>query len=169
MSTVRVDRHTGGLRRVTESHPCDSLIYCYGAFLWGFLWPIILICLAPSLYLVYFRILPYICTCISYPRWILVKRLIGSWHHLVWGDVPSLFDLQGLLCMCMGEVSLTLRMRNMWSFISYLGRAQTSPSSCYYGVSVHRGETGQPIVAIQSHMTLCDAMDCSTPGFPVLH
>ena len=126
--------------RGIESHPWDSLIYCYGAFLWGFFWPIILICLALSLYLVYVRILP--CMYVH----LLAKMNsseedYSSWHHLVWGDVPSLFDLQGLLRMCMGEVSLTSRMRDMWSFISYLGRVHPPPSSCYYGVFVHRGET----------------------------
>ena len=39
-------------------------------------------------------------------------------------------------CACVvGEVSLTSRIRNMWSFIFYLGRAQPPPSSCFYGVS----------------------------------
>ena len=36
---------------------CGSLNYFYGAFLPGFLWPIILTCLVNSPYLVYFRIL----------------------------------------------------------------------------------------------------------------
>ena len=35
-------------------------------------------------------------------------------------------------------------MRNIWSFISYLGRAQPPPSSNFYEVSVNRGETVQP-------------------------
>ena len=33
------------------------------------------------------------------------------------------------------KVSLTLRMRTMWSFISNLGKAQSPPSSCFNGVS----------------------------------
>ena len=41
-----------------ESHPCGRIDHLYGAFLLGFLWPIILICLVLSLYLVYRRILP---------------------------------------------------------------------------------------------------------------
>ena len=41
-----------------ESHPCGSLYLLYGAFLLGFLWPIILLCLVLSPYLVYFRVLP---------------------------------------------------------------------------------------------------------------
>ena len=54
---VHVDRYTGGLR---ESHL--SLNQFYGAFLPGFLWPIIFLCLVLSLHLVYIRILPYVHT-----------------------------------------------------------------------------------------------------------
>ena len=32
----------------------------------------------------------------------------------------------------------------MWSLISYLGGAQRPPSFCFYGVSVHMGESIQP-------------------------
>ena len=46
--------------RILESHLCSSLNYLYGAFLLGFLWPIILICLVQSPYLVYLRI-PTMC------------------------------------------------------------------------------------------------------------
>ena len=57
---------------------------------------------------------------------------------------PPLLTSKEPFCACVvGEVFLTLRMRNMWPFISYLDRAQLPPSSCYYGVSVHRGETVQ--------------------------
>ena len=57
-STVYVERHRGRLRgRVPESHICGSLSYFYGVFLLGFLWPIILIFLDHSPYLVYLRIL----------------------------------------------------------------------------------------------------------------
>ena len=41
--------------------PRGSLNYLYGVFLLGFLWPIILICLVHSPYLVYLRILPCVC------------------------------------------------------------------------------------------------------------
>ena len=37
--------------------------------------------------------------------------------------------------MYVGKLSLTSRMRNMWSFISYLCKAQPPPSCCFYGVS----------------------------------
>ena len=61
-STVHIDRHMGILRdRVTESHPRGNLNSFYGTFLLGFLWPIILICLVRSSYLVYLRIFPCVC------------------------------------------------------------------------------------------------------------
>ena len=41
-----------------ESRPRDSLNHLYGAFLPGFLWLIILLCLVLSPYLVYLRVLP---------------------------------------------------------------------------------------------------------------
>ena len=48
-------------------------------------------------------------------------------------------------CACVvREVSLTLRIRNMWSFITYLGRTEPSPPSRFYAVSVHCRETVQP-------------------------
>ena len=48
--------------RITEWCPCGSLNYFYGAFLLSFLWPIILICLIQSPYLVYLRIRPSVHT-----------------------------------------------------------------------------------------------------------
>ena len=47
---------------VTELHHHCSLNYFYKAFLPSFLWPIILICLIHSSYLVYLRILPCVHT-----------------------------------------------------------------------------------------------------------
>ena len=38
--------------------PRGSLTHLYGAFLPGFLWPVILLCLVLSPYLVYLRVLP---------------------------------------------------------------------------------------------------------------
>ena len=40
----------------------SGLNYFNGAFLLGFLWPVVLIYLVPSPYLAYLRILPYACT-----------------------------------------------------------------------------------------------------------
>ena len=50
-----------GRERAAESCPRGSLSYFYGLFLLGLLWPIILICLVHSPYLVYLRILPGVC------------------------------------------------------------------------------------------------------------
>ena len=41
-----------------ELCPCGSLNHLHGAFLPGFLWPIILLCLVLSLFLIYLRVLP---------------------------------------------------------------------------------------------------------------
>ena len=41
-----------------ELRPHGTLKHFYGAFLLGFLWPITLLCLVLSLYLVYLRVLP---------------------------------------------------------------------------------------------------------------
>ena len=46
-----------------ESCTRGSLNHFYGAFLPGFLWPIILLCLVLSLYLVYLRVFP-VCACV---------------------------------------------------------------------------------------------------------
>ena len=91
--------NTGRLR-VTESRPHGSLNYFYWAFLPGVLWPIILISW------IWVRIWfisesSHVCILLSLPRKILAERLIGSWHHLLWGDVSSLFELQrAFLHMC---------------------------------------------------------------------
>ena len=56
--TVCVNRHIGGLR--DTSHPHGNLSHLCGAFLWGFLWPVILICLVLSLYLVHLRVFSHV-------------------------------------------------------------------------------------------------------------
>ena len=59
---------------------------------------------------------PPICEC-TYLSWdgFQWRSLWVGWHHLL----P--FYLQGtFLCMCSQECFLDLRMKNMWSFISYL-------------------------------------------------
>ena len=58
---VRVNRLTRVGSEI-ELRPRGSLNHLYGAFLPGFLWPIILLCLALSLYLVYLRVLPRVRT-----------------------------------------------------------------------------------------------------------
>ena len=51
----------GGLRE-RESRPCGGLNHLCVAFLPGFLWPVILLCLVLSPYLVYLRVLPCVRT-----------------------------------------------------------------------------------------------------------
>ena len=58
------------MHRWTESHPPGCLIHFCGAFLLGFLWPVILICLVLSPYLVYLRILPWVPGCASQGLWV---------------------------------------------------------------------------------------------------
>ena len=54
-----------------------------------------------------------------------MKRPMGRLAPLTIGDAPSLLTSEEPFCACVvGEVSLTSRMRDIWSFISYLGRAQ---------------------------------------------
>ena len=115
-STVRVDKHTGGLR------PRGSLNPFYGAFLSGFRWPIIWLCLVLRPRLVYLRVL--LCVCISWPSWILVKRPVGALHHWLWCEAPLLTSEKPSCTCIVGKVSLTSRMRTIWFLISYLGRAQ---------------------------------------------
>lgn len=65
-------------------------------------------------------------------------------HYEVTTPLPLLTSKESF-CACVVGGFLTSRMRNMWPFISYLGRAQPPPSSCtYHGDSVQRGETVQP-------------------------
>ena len=92
-----------------ELSPCGSFSHFYGAFLPDFLWPIIMISLVQSLYLVYLRVLPCAYASLSqdgfYQRGLWVFNITE--HH-------SLLDLQGafLLMYSQGRL-LTLRMRNM--------------------------------------------------------
>ena len=108
-----------------ESLPCGSLNHFHGAFLPGFLWPIILLCLVLSPYLVYLRILPCVCAH-------LLAKMDSSEEAYGQVDItyyevtpPPFLTSKEPFCVCVvGKVSLTSRMKNMWSFISYLDRAQ---------------------------------------------
>ena len=78
--------------------------------------------------------------------------VVAAWRLNSCGDGLSCSESCGIFLdqglqgafLCMWKLSLISRMRNMWSFISYLGRAQPPLSSYLYGVSVHRGEIVQP-------------------------
>ena len=53
------------------------------------------------------------------------RGLWVGWHHLLWSGVLSLWPSKRLSVSCVvGKVFWTFRVRNMWAFISYLGRAQ---------------------------------------------
>ena len=76
--TVCVDRCTGRLRRrVPESHSHSGLNYFYRAFLLGFLWPVIWLAWF-TVHIWYISGSSYVCACIFKPRWVLLKRHIGS-------------------------------------------------------------------------------------------
>ena len=101
-----MDRHLGRLR---ELRPCDSRNCICGAFLPVFLWPVMLICLAPSPYLVH-----------QDPADVHTSLgQDGAYQRGLWVEHPlaSLpFDLQGaFLCMCGQGGLLTWRMKTMWS------------------------------------------------------
>ena len=141
--SIHVDRHTGGLReRVTHSWQFESL-------LWGISSRFPLtnhVALPGSESIFGISQGPPLCACVSLSQDGFQQR--GLWVvDVTYYEVapPPFLTSKEPFCACVvGEVSLTSRMRNMWSFISYLGRAQPPPSSCFYGVSVHRGETVQP-------------------------
>ena len=84
-----------------ESCPPGSLNHLHKAFLLGFLWPIILLCLALSLYMADPRVSPER-TLTSYPRWILAERPLSRLTSPTVGWHPSLSDPQEH--MCSGEV-----------------------------------------------------------------
>ena len=109
-STVSMDRHKGRLReRVPESFPFSGLSYFYGTFFPRFLWAIILTCLVHSPYLVYLRILPWVCTHLSAKRF--YQKGIWVEHALT----KCRFGLQrAFLCTCCQGDLLTLKIRNMW-------------------------------------------------------
>ena len=113
-----------------------------GVVLPGFPWPIILRCLALSPHLAGLRVLP------SVGVHLLAKmdssaRVSGKLieHITIWHILPS---LSPLFCACViWEVSLTSRMRNMWSLYLLSKQDSAPPCSCHYlylGVSEHRWE-----------------------------
>ena len=74
--------------------------HLYGAIL-GFLWPVVLLCLVLSPYLVHLSILP--CAYLH----LLAKMGSSKERHILWGGAPSLFGLQGaFLHTCSQEDTL---------------------------------------------------------------
>ena len=105
------------------SWPHGSLNHFFGVFVPDFLWPIILLCLVLSLYLVYLRVLPHVHVHISQPRWGLAKRPMGRLSIASFLTSKELSRLEGFL-----------------DSENYLERAQLPFLSCCvcFGVSVHR-------------------------------
>ena len=105
---VWIDTQVGSER---ESCPRGSLNHLYGAFLPGFLWPIILLCLVLSLYLVYLRVLPCM-------RAYLLAKMDSSEEAYGLGDITPFSISKKPFCACIvGKVSLTSRTRTMWCLI----------------------------------------------------
>ena len=94
------------ISRLPQLHLHSSLNHLYGAFLPGFLWPIILICLVHTPCLVYLRIFP----CVHMPRWILLKRHLGRASL----DMTPLWPPRSLFCTCMVEEVSWLREQKIW-------------------------------------------------------
>ena len=92
--------------RLPELHLHSSLNHLYGAFLPGFLWPIILICLVHTPCLVYLRIFP----CVRMRRWILLKRHLGRASL----DMTPLWPPRNLFCTCVVEEVSWLREQKIW-------------------------------------------------------
>ena len=59
-----------------------------GAFLPGFLWPIILLCLVLSLYLVYFRVLPSVRACLVAQTVKNLPAMPETWVRSLTGEDP---------------------------------------------------------------------------------
>ena len=87
-------------------------------------------------------------------------------HHLA----LLLFELQGtFLYMCSQGGHWTSRMKNMSSLIFFLGGAQSLLSFILLLIFWSFGPQSCCCSVTQSYLTLCDGVDCSTQGFPVLH
>ena len=92
-----------------ELRPRGSLNHLYGAFLPGFLWPIILLCLVLSSYLVYLRV--PLCVCVN-----LLAKKDSREEACEQVDITPFLTSKAPHCACIArKISLTLRMRNMWS------------------------------------------------------
>ena len=86
------------------------------------------------------------------------RGLWVGWHHVLYGDTPSLLTSKEPFCACVVSFSLTSRMRNKWSLLSYLARAQPPPSSCFYGVSATvKGNASSHIHGARNITAICDS------------
>ena len=100
-----------------------------------------------------------VCMLISSSSLSLVKRLLHSWHHLLWGDAPPFWTSKEPFCTCVvDEVSLTSRMKNMWSFISYLPGQKPASSTIlllwtFYPQGENSSAWGLPISCLKAKQT----------------
>ena len=94
-----------------ESHICGSLDHLHGAVLPGFWWPVILFAWfwVPVWYN---SILPCVCASLSQDGF-QHRGLWEGWHHLLWSGAPPFWTPKEAFCS--QGVSLTSRIRNMWS------------------------------------------------------
>ena len=123
-------RHLGALR---ESCPQGSLNHFYGSFILGFLWPVILLCLVlrlSSKFVLRLSQGPPMCVHVSLSQDGFQQRGVWvGWHHWLWGDASSVLTTKGLFRgRVVRKVSLTLRIRDMWSLI-WVGLSFSSSSS----------------------------------------
>ena len=121
---IRKEKHMGGVR---ESYPFSSLNH----FTWGmsFRFPS---CFAWFwVYIWFMSGSSLVCTCISQLRQILSKMSMARLTLPTTELFPSPFlTWKEIFCLCVvRKVSLTSRMRNMWSFISYHSRTHLLISS----------------------------------------
>ena len=111
---------------------------------WIPLWPVVFLCLALSPYLAWLRALP----CVQVH---LLAKMDSSARVsekltepiMVWCPLHSLTPEEPFCTCVIWEVSLTSRMRNMWSPYLLPGLESAPPCSCHYlylEVSVHRGQ-----------------------------
>ena len=98
---VQVDRHTRVVSK-RESCPPGSLNHLHGAFLSSLLWPIILLYLGLSPYLVYLRVLPRV----EFPWWFSSKEstsTVGDGSVLGFGSSPGEGNGNPLQYSCLGN------------------------------------------------------------------
>ena len=96
------------------------------------------------------------------------RGLWEGWHHLLWGDTPSLFNpARAFLCMGGWESLWPQELRNMYFLYLLSGQDLAPLCPCYYvylGVSAHRGFPGSS-VAKNLPANMGNGRDmCSIPG-----
>ena len=85
------------------------------------------------------------CMCIFLPTWIPVEKPWGGWCHLLWGGTLRISENSPKEFFCIyvvRELSLSSRLRNMWSLYLLSMQDSAPPCSCHSlpWVSVHKGQ-----------------------------